>query len=161
MKSLTGQQPEHARLDAVGRTVSVHAVEAGHKIHDDVAPKVAAAAEALHSAVQTAAERSRPIRVEVSSRGSAALAGLLGDVTPAQIERMSRRAQRRRGKTAVLLAAAGGAVLWALWWRRSDPNAKFRLEEVSEAAPETADDHGEDFASPPDVLPFPEARRDS
>jgi Family of unknown function (DUF5324) len=166
MKTLTGKKSERTQLNEIGHTVSARAAEAGHKVHeefDDIAPKVAAAAsDALHAAVHTAAERSRPVRAEAASRGSAALAGLLGEVTPAQIKTMSDHASRRRGKTALILAAAGGAVLWVLWWKRSDPNMDIRLEEVSETDPEAVGDHGEDFTSPPpDLRPFPGARRDS
>jgi len=146
MKNPIHNAPDHGRLGALGHTMSEHTAEAGHKIRDefdDVAPKVAAAAS---QAVQTAAhaanaamERSRPIRTEAASRGSAALSGLLGEVSPAQIDRMSRRAPRR-GRIALLLAAAGGVVIWVLWWKRSDPDLDPWQEEPAKPDTETAED---------------------
>ena len=151
MKTLIGKKPERSRLGAIGHTVSAHTAEVGHKVReefDDVAPKVvAAASEAAHGAVHTAAERSRPVRTEAASRGSAALSGLLGEVTPAQIEKMSGRASgraarkqsghRARGKVVLLFATAGGAVMiWALRRKHSDPSLNPWSEEVSEPDPE-------------------------
>jgi hypothetical protein len=161
MKTLIRKKKSRrGRLGAIGQTVSVHTAEAGHKIReefDEVAPKAAAAAsEALHTAAHTAAERSRPVRAEAASRGSAALAGLLGEVTPAQIEKMSGRTSRRaakqvpgqrtRGKTVLLLATAGGAaMIWVMWWKRSEPNLDPWLEEVSDSDPEPVEGDVEGF----------------
>jgi len=48
--------------------------------------------------------------------------------------RDAKKARRRsRGKVALLLAAASGAVAWALWWKRSDPDMDpWEEEEVKE-----------------------------
>jgi hypothetical protein len=161
MKTLIGKKKSRrSRIGAIGHTVSVHTAETGHRIReefDEVAPKAAAtASEALHTAARTAVERSRPVRAEAASRGSAALSGLLGEVTPAQIEKMSGRASRRaakqvpgqrtRGKTVLLLAtASGAAMIWAMWWKRSDPNLNPRLEEVSDSDPEPVEGDVEGF----------------
>ncbi|MEY9857822.1 ferric-dicitrate binding protein FerR (iron transport regulator) [Catenulispora sp. GAS73] len=143
MKNLIHNAPDHGRLGAIGHTVSEHTAEAGQKIRDefdDVAPKVAAAAsQAVHTAAHAAMERSRPIRTEAASRGSAALSGLLGEVSPAQIDRLSRRAPRR-GRIALLLAAAGGVVIWALWWKRSDSSLDPWQEELAKPDTEPAED---------------------
>ena len=150
MKSLIHKEPDHSRLSTIGHTVSEHTAEAGHKIRDefdDVAPKVAAAAsQAVHTAAHAAMERSRPIRTEAASRGSAALSGLLGEVSPAQIDRLSGRAPRR-GRIALLLAAAGGVVIWALWWKRSDPELDSWEEELPKPETESVED-GADPQSP-------------
>jgi|GEM_PF-3479607 len=125
----------HTVTDDVAPKVAAAASKAAHTVTDEVAPKVAAAAS---KAAHTAVERSRPARAEAAARGSAALSGLLGAVTPEQIERVSRRdakkAKRRsRGKVALLFAAASGAVAWALWWKRSDPDMDpWEEEEVKE-----------------------------
>lgn len=158
MKNPLHKAPEHGLLGTIEQTVSEHAAEAGHKIRDefdDVAPKVAAAAsQAVHTVAHTAAERSRPIRTEAASRGSAALSGLLGEVTPAQIERLSDRrgrltpgTPRSRGKIALLLAAAGGVAVWALWWKRSDPDPDPWRDEVAEPALDPAEDIGAERSS--------------
>ncbi|MEY9931736.1 hypothetical protein ABH926_006385 [Catenulispora sp. GP43] len=144
MKSPMRKTPDRSLLGTIEHTVSEHAAEAGHKIRDefdDVAPKVAAAtSQAVHTVAHTAIERSRPIRTEAASRGSAALSGLLGEVTPAQIDRLSGRAgaSRSRGKIALLLAAVGGVAVWALWWKHSDPDPDAWQDDVSEPAPEPA-----------------------
>ncbi|MEZ0112476.1 ferric-dicitrate binding protein FerR (iron transport regulator) [Catenulispora sp. EB89] len=149
MKNLMHKAPDHSRLGAIGHTVSEHTAEAGHKIRDefdDVAPKVAAAAsQAVHTAAHAAMERSRPIRTEAASRGSAALSGLLGEVSPAQIDRLSGR-RPRRGRIALLLAAAGGVVVWALWWKRSDPGLDAWQEEPAKPDPDT--EPTQDLADP-------------
>ncbi|MBS2532631.1 DUF5324 family protein [Catenulispora sp. NF23] len=143
MKNLVHKTPDHSRLSTIGHTLSEHSAEAGHKIRDefdDVAPKVAAAAsQAVHTTAHAAMERSRPIRTEAAARGSAALSGLLGEVTPAQIDRMSGRASRR-GRIALLLTAAGGVLIWALWWKRSDPDLGPWQEELSKPDTEPAED---------------------
>lgn len=150
MKILIHTTPERSRLGTIGHAVSVPTTEAGHQIReefDDVVPKITtAASKAVHTVTHTAADRSRPAVAEAASRGSAALAGLLGEVTPAHIKKMSGRSTRRgarrrtaprsRARTVLLLAAAGGAGIWTLWRRRSDPNLNPRLEEVSETGPE-------------------------
>jgi len=48
--------------------------------------------------------------------------------------RDAKKARRRsRGKVALLFAAASGAVAWALWWKRSDPDMDpWEEEEVKE-----------------------------
>lgn len=140
MKHTIHKASEHHRLAEIGHTVSEHTAEAGQKIRDefdDMAPKLAAAAaKAAQTVAHTAAEHSRPVRAEAASRGSAALSGLLGAVTPEQIERVSRRDAKRartsrsRGKLALLLAAAGGAVAWALWWKRSEPKLDIWTQEA-------------------------------
>lgn len=176
MKNLMQNTPERSRLGALGHTVSEHTVEAGQKIRDefdDVAPKVAAAASqaghklrdefdvaapkvaaATSHAAHVAMERSRPIRSEAASRGSAALSGLLGEVTPTQIERMSGRGARR-GKIALLLAAAGGVAIWVLWWKRSDSGTDSWQEEDAKPDPEDVKDvkDGKDLADPQRVVP--------
>lgn len=161
MKNPLSKEPEHGRLGTIGHSVTEHTAEAGQKIReefDEVAPKVAAAAakaaqsaqtvahsaqSVAHSAqsvAHTAAERSRPVRAEAASRGSAALSGLLGTVTPEQIERVSRRnARRSRGKIALLLAAVGGVVAWALWWKRSETELDPWEEEPPKPDPDPID----------------------
>jgi ferric-dicitrate binding protein FerR (iron transport regulator) len=136
----------HTVADDVAPKVAAAASKAARTVTDDVAPKVAAAAS---KAAHTAVERSRPARAEAASRSSAALSGLLGAVTPEQIERVSRRdakrASRKRGRIALLLAAAGGAVAWALWWKRSEPDLDpWETEEVKEPTEAVLDpeDHG-------------------
>lgn len=140
MKHPMHKTPERSRLGAVGHAVSERTAEAGHKVReefDDVAPKVtAAASRAAHTVAHTTAERTYPLRAEAASRGSAALSGLLGEVSPAQIERISRRSARKgrsrsRGKIA-LLAAAGGALVWVMWWKRSEPSLGPWPEDASE-----------------------------
>ena len=137
----------HTVADDVAPKVAAAASRAAHTVADDVAPKVAAAAsKAAHTAVQ----RSRPARAEAASRSSAALSGLLGTVTPEQIERVSRRdakrASRKRGRIALLLAVAGGATAWALWWKRSDPDLdpweQEEVKEPTEAVLDPTEDHG-------------------
>lgn len=169
MKNPMRKEPTHSRLGTLGHSVSEHTADAGHRLRgefDDVAPKVAAAAsKAAHTvtddvapkvvaaaskAAHTAVERSRPARAEAASRSSAALSGLLGAVTPEQIDRVSRRdakrASRSRGKIALLLAAAGGAVAWAVWWKRSDPDLDpwedEEVKEPTEAVLDPAEEHG-------------------
>ncbi|MEY9894959.1 hypothetical protein ABIA35_006220 [Catenulispora sp. MAP12-49] len=145
MKHLTHKAPERSRLGEVGHTVSERTAEAGHKLReefDEVAPKVTtAASRAAHTVAHTTAERTRPIRAEAASRGSAALSGLLGEVSPAQIERISRHGtrgggSRSRGRIALLLAAVGGVLVWVMWWKRSDPTLSPWPEDASALAPE-------------------------
>jgi hypothetical protein len=152
------------RIGEIGHSVSVHTAEAGHKVReefDDMVPKAtAAASDVLHAAAHTAAERSRPVRAEAASRGSAALSGLLGEVTPAQIERLSRRNAGRSAKTAsahesrsrlrLLLALAGGTVMWVLWRKRSGADGDPRLEELTQPVPvpEPVHGHVDGFAGP-------------
>jgi Family of unknown function (DUF5324) len=140
MKHLMNKAPQRSRLGTVGHAVSERTAEAGHKVReefDEVAPKVAtAASKAAYTVAHTTAERTRPIRAEAASRGSAALSGLLGEVSPAQIEKISRRGKRdgrsrSRGKIA-LLAAAGGALVWLMWWKRSDASMSPWPEDASE-----------------------------
>ena len=148
----------HTVAEDVAPRVAAAASKAAHTVTEDVAPKVAAAAS---KAAHTAVERSRPARAEAASRGSAALSGLLGAVTPEQIDRVSRRdakrASRSRGKIALLLAAAGGAVAWALWWKRSEPDLDpWEEEEVKEPTEAVLDPHP--TADPnPTVNPNPAA----
>lgn len=165
------RKSKHSRLEAIGHAVSEHTADAGNKIRgelDDVAPKVAAAAtlgaaaatKAAQSVAHSAAERSRPVRAEAASRGSAALSGLLGAVTPEQIERVSRRdakrdAARSKGKIALLLAAAGGVVAWALWWKRSDPDMGPWAEEAKEPTEFGMDSQEKDGPQPPTSVPAP------
>ena len=139
----------HTVADDVAPKVAAAASRAAHTVTDEVAPKVAAAAsKAAHTAVQ----RSRPARAEAAARSSAALSGLLGAVTPEQIERVSRRdakrASRKRGRIALLLAAAGGVAAWALWWKRSDPDLDPWEEEEAKEPTEAVLDPTEDLGKP-------------
>lgn len=71
---------------------------------DDVAPKVAAA-------VAGALVAAEPVREEVKTRGSAAIAALKGDLAPPPS-----RKRRPKGKLLVLVAALAGAVAgWRMW----------------------------------------------
>lgn len=113
---------EHARdavaprLEHARESLGPHLGSARDKVRGDLLPKVAGAATAALAA-------SAPVREEAKARGSAAMAALKGDLTPAEVRNIkaARRTGRRRRLLFFLLLGGLAAGAWSWWKRQSEP----------------------------------------
>ncbi|MGA5199531.1 DUF5324 family protein, partial [Streptomyces exfoliatus] len=119
---------EHARgalppkVDAAATRAACRTRKAAHQAAEYTAPR-------LEHAVTSARAAAEPVREEVVSRGSAALAALRGQVTAAEIAKLQKKHSRRAkfGKLTKRLALlgilAGGAVAaWKWWDKQANPD---------------------------------------
>ncbi|MEV0275014.1 DUF5324 family protein [Streptomyces sp. NPDC050610] len=138
---------------------------AGEQYRAHLAPRIEHAREALPPKVDQAALRARaaaePVRDEAVARGSAALAALRGQVSAAEIEKLTKKRTRRArtGKFAkrlvVLGVLAGGAVaVWKWWDKQANPDWLVEPPaptEVSDRTPLTAVDGSAGASLDPEV----------
>lgn len=106
-------------------------------------PRIEHARDALPPKVDQVATRARavaePVRDEALSRGTAALAALRGQVSAEDVEKLSRRRERRcrTGRVARRLAVfglltAGAVVAWKWWDRQANPDWLVEPPEATE-----------------------------
>lgn len=120
---------------------AAHHARATYDVH--LQPRLEHAREALPPKVDQAAARARaaaePVKDEALSRGTAALAALRGQVTADDVEKITRRRNRRcrTGRTAkrllVLGVLVGGAVAaWKWWDKQANPDWLVEPPEATE-----------------------------
>ncbi|GHI91325.1 MULTISPECIES: DUF5324 family protein [Streptomyces] len=97
------------------------------------------AAEYSRPRIEQAVAAAGPVRDEATARGAAALAALRGQVTAKEIQRLTRKHQRRaragRAAKVVLIAAvvAGGALAaWKWWDKQANPDWLVEPPEATE-----------------------------
>ncbi|MDT0453066.1 DUF5324 family protein [Streptomyces hesseae] len=122
---------------------AAHQARAQYDTH--LHPRIEHARDALPPKVEEVATRARaaaePVRDEALSRGTAALAALRGQVSAEDVEKLSRRRDRRcrTGRVArrlVLfgLLTAGAVVAWKWWDRQANPDWLVEPPEATEPA---------------------------
>ncbi|MFH8991868.1 DUF5324 family protein [Streptomyces sp. NPDC017940] len=137
----------HAAHEAAGQAraqYGAHVAPRLEQVRTHVPPKVDLAAHQAAARTRRAARQAAdfskprieqavaaagPAREEAAARGAAALAALRGQVTPQEIERLSRRHARRArtGRLAKRLAvvgllAAGAVAAWKWWDKQANPD---------------------------------------
>ncbi|WP_237535485.1 DUF5324 family protein [Streptomyces sp. SID3343] len=102
-----------------------HAVEvARQRVRHDVVPRV-------QYAVDQAREAAEPVRDEARSRAGAALSAIRGELSAADVAKITRRKQRkaRRRKVLVIAVVAGaGYAAWA-WWQQREAQPEWLTDE--------------------------------
>jgi hypothetical protein len=113
----------HAKESATPRVE--HAVEvARQRVRHDVVPRV-------QFAVDQAREAAEPVRDEARLRAGAALSAIRGDLTAADVAKITRRKKRkaRRRKLLVIAVLAGGGYAVWTWWQRRDAEPEWLTDE--------------------------------
>src|SRR3954454_381173 len=100
----------HAKESAPPRVEQAVEV-ARQRVRQDVVPRV-------QLAVDQARVAAEPVRDEARARAGAALSAIRGDLTAADIAKITRRKQRkaRRRKVLVFAAVLGGTYAAWMWW---------------------------------------------
>lgn len=124
------------KVTAAAAAAAKRTRQAAHQAAEYAGPRIEHAAAAARAATD-------PVREEAAARGAATLAVLRGQISPAEIERLIRRHNRRAraGRVAKRLLVVGalagaGFAAWRWWSRQTNP--EWLVEEPS--ATETADD---------------------
>lgn len=130
------------RLEHAVDNATKHTCSAVRQATDYTMPRVVLAAAA-------ARQMAGPVRREAVARGATAVAALRGQVTVAEIERLSRRrAQRaRRGRCAKRVAMVGvmgiaGVAMWKWWSHQTNPDWLVEATEPTEVSERHSADSG-------------------
>ncbi|GGL99891.1 hypothetical protein GCM10010129_49410 [Streptomyces fumigatiscleroticus] len=117
------------RLDQARSHVPPKVDQAAHEAAVRTRKAARQAAEYSRPRIEQAVAAAGPVREEAAARGAAALAALRGQVTPKEIQKLSRKHARRAraGRIARTLAilsmVAGGAfAAWKWWDKQANPD---------------------------------------